>query len=404
MDNESGGVNLDQSGVQLSLLHPTLARNNIYGLRATNGATANLANAILARNALALYAESGAAVSVNGALWDANTVDTSGTVVILNRFDGAAAFDPADGYHLTQYSKASGKGQSVGLTADIDGTARPQPAGSAPDLGADEFNQAAALTLSAEKLALPPVWINTPDASSNPLGSLLQQYWIRLHYGSPDEQATAIDVCVQDTLPAEVQYQSEQHSPQMTFEQNGQGLTWQTVQPLAVYGTVDIQIDARAQQSAARQPAHQPGSGHRWERDIQSGGLDQRACLHPAGHLAAERRAVRAGEPLAQRGRLGPARRHGRNLRRGYLERAIGHRRSGVIQGILQRFPGRVGGGGLARPSLCERDLQWLCPGQPGPAAELLGPPALVVGRRSGRRPHGRQALGVSIPRPGRCG
>ena len=70
---------------------------------------------------------------------------------------------------------------------------RPQPAGSLPDLGADEFNQTTALTLTAEKLALPPVWVNRPDASSNPSGALLQQYWIRFHYGSADSQAASLD-------------------------------------------------------------------------------------------------------------------------------------------------------------------------------------------------------------------
>ncbi len=246
LDNESGGLNLDQSGVQLTLLHPTLARNKVYGLRAANGTQATLTNAILARNVLAVRAESGATVTVQSALWDANTADTSGTVTSLNRFTGAAAFDPLDGFHLTQYSEATGKGQNAGLTSDIDGTIRPQPADSSPDLGADEFNQAAAVTLSAEKLALPPVWINTPDASSNLLGTLLQQYWIRLHYGNLIEQAAPIDVTVQDTLPDAVQYQSELHSSQMTFNQNGQVLTWQTVQPLAPHGTVEIQVDAQA--------------------------------------------------------------------------------------------------------------------------------------------------------------
>ena len=246
LDNESGGVNLDQSGVQLTLLHPTLARNKVYGLRAANGTQATLTNAILARNVLAVRAESGATVTVQSALWDANTADTSGTVTSLNRSNGAAAFDPLDGFHLTQYSEATGKGQNTGLTSDIDGTIRPQPADSAPDLGADEFNQAAAVTLSAEKLALPPVWLNQPDASSNPYGVLLQQYWIRLHYGSPNNQSAPLDVSVEDTLPSAVEYQSEQHSPQMTFAQIGQLLNWQTVQPLAPQGTFDIQIDTRA--------------------------------------------------------------------------------------------------------------------------------------------------------------
>jgi hypothetical protein len=252
-DNVSGGVNLNDSGAQLTLLHPTLARNKVYGLRAASGASATLTNAILAHNALAVRAESGGAVTINTALWDSNTAETagSGTVSSLNRFDGAAAFDPVDDYHLTQYSEAAGKGQNAGLANDLDGSARPQPAGSSPDLGADEINQTAALTLTAEKLALPPLWTNQPDASSNPAGSLLQQYWIRFRYGSASGQAAPLAVSVQDTLPAALAFQSEQHSPQMTFTTLGQQLNWQTAQALAPQGAVDIQVDTQAPNPSA---------------------------------------------------------------------------------------------------------------------------------------------------------
>jgi plastocyanin len=245
-DNQGGGVNLDQSGTQLTLLHPTLARNKVYGLRAAGGASAALTNAILARNVLAVRAETSATVTIQTALWDSNTTDTAGagTINSLNRTNGAAAFDAVDGYHLTQYSEAAGKGQNTAVAEDLDGSARPQPAGSLPDLGADEINQAAALTLSAEKLAMPPVWINVPDASSNPSGTLWQQYWLRFRYGSSNNQAAPITVNVQDTLPNLLTFQSEQHSPQMSFSATGQLLTWQTAQPLAPLGTVDIQLDA----------------------------------------------------------------------------------------------------------------------------------------------------------------
>ncbi len=37
MDNQSGGVNLNQTGAQLTFLHPTIARNTGYGLRAAGG-------------------------------------------------------------------------------------------------------------------------------------------------------------------------------------------------------------------------------------------------------------------------------------------------------------------------------------------------------------------------------
>lgn len=244
-DNVSGGVNLDQSGVQLTLLHPTLARNKVYGLRTATGANATLTNAILARNVLAVRAETGGAVTLNTSLWDSNTTDTAGTGTItsLNRFNGAAAFDPVDGYHLTQYSEATGKGQTGVLVGDMDGSARPQPGGSSPDLGADEINQTVAVSLTAEKLALPPVWLNQPDASSNPSGTLLQQYWIRFRYGAAGGSPAPLSVSVQDTLPTGLTFQSESHSPAMSFLQSGQQLNWQTSQPVPAQGTVDIQVD-----------------------------------------------------------------------------------------------------------------------------------------------------------------
>jgi len=256
MDNQTGGVNLNQSGTQLTLLHPTIARNNVYGLRTAGGASATLTNAILARNAVAIRAESGSSVNVQTALWDGNTADTSGTGTInsLNRFNGAAAFNIADGYHLTQYSEATGKAQTTVLTNDLDGSTRPQPTGSTSDLGADEINQTVSLVLNAEKLALAPVWVNKPDVSSNPSGMLLQQYWIRFHYGSSNNLDPAITVAVQDTLPNMLTFQNEVHSPEMSFTSNGQTLTWQTAQPLQPHGTVDITLDAISANPTAGSP------------------------------------------------------------------------------------------------------------------------------------------------------
>ena len=126
----------------------------------------------------------------------------------------------------------------------MDGSNRPQPAGSNPDLGADEINQTNSLIFTAEKLALAPVWVNKPDVSSNPSGMLLQQYWIRFHYGSSNNLDPAITVAVQDTLPNMLTFQNEVHSPEMSFSSNGQILTWQTTQPLQPHGTVDITLDA----------------------------------------------------------------------------------------------------------------------------------------------------------------
>ncbi len=65
------------------------------------------------------------------ALWDGNTTDTTGTGTI-NSSTGSMVrlhFNIVDGYHLTQYSEATGKAQSTVITNDLDGSNRPQPAG-----------------------------------------------------------------------------------------------------------------------------------------------------------------------------------------------------------------------------------------------------------------------------------
>ena len=405
-DNDSGGVNLDTSGTQITLLHPTLARNKVYGLRAATGASATLTNAILARNAVAVRAETGSTVTINTALWDTNTADTvgSGRVTSLSRFNGAAAFDPIDGYHLTQYSEAAGKGQNANLADDLDGSGRPQPAGSPPDLGADEFNQTAALSLSAEKLALPPLWLNRPDASSNPAGTLLQQYWIRFHYGSASGQDAPLAVSVQDTLPTALGFQAEQHAPQMSFTASGRQLNWQTAQPLAPQGTVDIQVDTVA-------PNPQAGSVLTNDALVTAGSTTFNLSAStsvpvftplitwPAnGELCALTDHTLSVEGSAQPGTTVEI----------YEGTTLKGQSVTNDKGMFRvSYSGSQAGQAalLLRARACAGwDVQRLHSGEPGPAAKFLGPAALVVGRRPHRRPDGRQARDVQIPRPGRTG
>ena len=246
VNNVGDGIFLAQSGAQATLLHTTLA-GNTSGVRTLSGSTAALTNTILSKNAVGVWAETGSTVTLNRTLWDANTTATtgSGTVVNTSPYSGSAAFDPADGYHLTLYSQALGKGQNIGISTDVDGGSRPQPIGSLPDLGADEFNQHAATALTAEKLAIPPVWINLPDPGGNPLGELVQKYWIRLLYGSNNAADPAVSVSVVDTLPTGLGFESETHTPAMSFTRTGQILQWATAQTVSPQQTVDIQIDTR---------------------------------------------------------------------------------------------------------------------------------------------------------------
>ncbi len=246
INNVGDGIYLAQSGAQATLLHTTLA-GNTSGVRTVNGSIAALTNTILSKNAVGVWTDTGSTVTLNHTLWDANTTATtgSGTVVNTNPSSGSAAFDPTDGYHLTLYSQALGKGQNAGISTDVDGGSRPQPIGSLPDLGADEFNQSAATEMTAEKLAIPPVWINMPDPSGNPFGELVQKYWIRFLYGSHDAADPAVNVSVEDTLPTGLDFESETHNPTMNFTRTGQTLQWLTAQTVSPHQTVDIQIDTR---------------------------------------------------------------------------------------------------------------------------------------------------------------
>jgi hypothetical protein len=247
------GIYLGQN-VQITLLHPTLARNSL-GLLAESGSSANFTNSIIAANtASGVSTFSGASVTLNTTLWDGNLANFNGAGTVVNNqpLSGAPAFDPTDGYHLSEYSQALGKGQNTGVTTDIDGTSRPLPAGAAPDLGADEINEAAITQMTAQKIALPPVWVNLPDLNGNPLGELLQKYFIRFLFGSTDASAAPVAVKVEDNLPAALSFQSETHSPAMSFTASGQKLTWQTSQDVAPKSSVDVQVETR-------DPAPNPG-------------------------------------------------------------------------------------------------------------------------------------------------
>jgi len=149
----SAGSGLSIGGSSPRLLHNTIARNtggDNTGVYVSGGgyggySTVVLTNTILATHAVGIRVTDGNTVTVNGVLWDNSTPITISqssavTLTVQNQYTGDPAFAP-DGYHLMPRSAAIGKGVDAGVTTDIDGDSRPAPAGTHPDLGADEVSQ-----------------------------------------------------------------------------------------------------------------------------------------------------------------------------------------------------------------------------------------------------------------------
>ncbi|MEI2692106.1 MAG: right-handed parallel beta-helix repeat-containing protein [Anaerolineae bacterium] len=234
-DNPLGGVYI-AAGAQAQLLHTTFTGNSGDAVTVASGGTATLTNSIIANNTAGVRVNSGGAGTLERTLWYDNGANTVGTVSQTGSMTGEPLF-AADGYHLTHLSPALEQGVNAGVAVDIDGEARPQPAGTGPDLGVDEYDAAQELIFA--KIALPPVWEVT---GAIPAGSLTQRYLLPFRYGSPDQNAAPLDVTVTDALPAALSLVSQTHWPPMSFSQNGQTLTWQTQAPLArsQSGMIDI--------------------------------------------------------------------------------------------------------------------------------------------------------------------
>jgi hypothetical protein len=126
------------AGVTVEGRHLTIARAGQSGFHVQTGGNGLLKNSILSQNALAVWAEGSGQASLNINLLDANTSFKTGMVTEVDSFHGVAAFT-ADGYHILSTSDAVGRGLAGLSAVDIDGEARPSPANSRPDLGADEL-------------------------------------------------------------------------------------------------------------------------------------------------------------------------------------------------------------------------------------------------------------------------
>jgi hypothetical protein len=115
----------------------TLARNGT-GVFLDGSSTVNLTNTLLADNTIGVHVDGGGTATLAHTLWDGNTTSVEGAISETSHINGPAGL-AVDGYHITLTSAAIHAGLYVGPTIDIDGENRPQPPGSAPDLGCDEI-------------------------------------------------------------------------------------------------------------------------------------------------------------------------------------------------------------------------------------------------------------------------
>jgi hypothetical protein len=128
-----------ETGYSVDAWHLTITQTGRSGFYVRPGGTGILKNSILSHNILAVWAEGSGQAVLDTNLADANTTFKSGAVTDQHTYTGAAVFE-ADGYHIQAASAAVGRALPGLCRLDIDGGSRPAPAGSYPDLGADEIS------------------------------------------------------------------------------------------------------------------------------------------------------------------------------------------------------------------------------------------------------------------------
>ncbi|HNT24562.1 MAG TPA: carboxypeptidase-like regulatory domain-containing protein [Anaerolineales bacterium] len=224
-----GKAILVESEANLAAVHTTIAGNPGDGI-SVSGATAVFTNTILSKNLTGVRVENDGLVTLAQTLWDRNGTPVIGVIEETGHLEGVAGL-AQDGIHLNRYSAAIGKGVVNDVVLDIDGEVRPQPAGSQPDLGADEYVSNPLEVFDTDATAFAPTWVFTTDPiTGDPVTELQQDYLIRYDYGSPEANPPALNVSIEDTLPVGMNYISDTHSPDMDFTQLGGNLTWDVAQ------------------------------------------------------------------------------------------------------------------------------------------------------------------------------
>jgi hypothetical protein len=214
-------------------------------------AQAQFFNTIIADQAVGVTLDwDSSSVEMNNTLWDNVPTRSDGEGVLVNNlpFYGRAAFD-LDGYHLTRQSAAIGKGAAVGVSVDIDNEARPLPAGTLPDLGADEFAGDQAPSFWVEFYSEPP----RLEARSSGGVRILQEFYIYWNYGSDEDDPPDLPLVITSTLGSAMQYETYEAAGagNFSFQRDGQTLTWTAQQAVEKddYGVVHTSIayDSTAQ-------------------------------------------------------------------------------------------------------------------------------------------------------------
>jgi uncharacterized repeat protein (TIGR01451 family) len=150
-DNQADGLGcgLCLSGDSSRLLHTTIVRNfggDGSGVHVTGSAAVAMTNTILVSHTVGITVAAGNTATLTATLWGtgtwANLADWGGAGTIItgtiNIWDQLDFVDPDRGdYHIGPGSAAIDAGVPAGVIVDIDGESR--LAGTAPDIGADEY-------------------------------------------------------------------------------------------------------------------------------------------------------------------------------------------------------------------------------------------------------------------------
>lgn len=150
------GSGLRLAGVTANLVNNTLASNqgngsgvSVIGSGGVNSSV-QLTNTILVSSTVGINVAGGSSATLDSTLWGGggwiNEINTSGdgTINTTNEYSGTVGFANPDmgDYHLTSGSAAIDQGATTPYITDIDGDTR--PLGNGFDIGADEFDGAAA--------------------------------------------------------------------------------------------------------------------------------------------------------------------------------------------------------------------------------------------------------------------